>query len=98
MSEKWKEFKKEWKELEPSRKEEIVCFTVLILSATILMVMGATLFNDFGIKLQDDYKVALTGVFIFAFGALIFNYFYARSHSNRMDRIEDRIDKLEGKE
>ena len=94
----WNELKKEWKELEPSRRGEIVSFTVIILSATILMIMGATWFQNFGIKLQDDYKVALTGVFLFAFGALIFNYVYARSHSNRMDRIEDRIEKLEGKE
>ena len=94
----WKEFKKEWNELDPSRKGEIVSFIVLILSATILMIMGATWFHDFGIKLQDDYKVALTGVFLFAIGAFLFNYFYARSHSNRMYRIEDRIEKLGGKE
>ncbi len=98
MSEKWEEFKKEWKELEPSRKGEIVSFIVLILASTILMIMGATWFGDFGIKLQADYKVALTGVFLFAFGALLFNYFYARSHDNRMKRLEDRIEKLEGKE
>ena len=64
---------------------------------TILMIMGATWFGDFGVKLQADCKVALTGVFLFAFGALLFNYFYTRSQSNRMDRIEDRIEKLEGK-
>lgn len=98
MSEKWKEFKKELKELEPSRKAELVSFIVCMLASTILMIMGATWFRDFGIKLQDDYKVALTGVFLFAVGALLFNYFYTRSHCNRMNRLEDRIEKLEGKE
>lgn len=94
----WNELKKEWKELEPSRKGELVSFIGLMLASTILMIMGTIWFRDFGIKLQDDYKVALTGVFLFAVGALLFNYFYIRSHCNRMDRIEDRIEKLEGKE
>lgn len=98
MSEKWKEFKKEWKELEPSRKAEIVNYIVLISSATILMIMGLTWFRDFGLKLQGDYKVALSGLFLFALGAFLFNYLYTRSRSNRMDRLEDRIEKLEGKE
>ena len=94
----WKEFKEEWKKLEPARKNEIYCTIGAILCSTIIMIWGISLFHDYTLLLSEENRLANLGTFMFATGAYLFNYFGYRYHGNRIGRLEDRIEKLEGKD
>lgn len=94
----WKEFKEEWKKLEPARKSEICWFLIAMLCSMIIIIIGSKMFMEYVQQLPDDYKQAINGAFVFAAGTFLCTYVYTRSLSNRIFRLEDRIEKLEGKD
>lgn len=94
----WKEFKEEWKKLEPARKSEIYSYLTAMLCTMIVIIIGLKMFTECVKQLPDDYKQAINGVFMFAAGTFLFTYFYTRWMSNRISRLADRIEMLEGKD
>lgn len=94
----WKEFKEEWKKLEPARKCEMYWFLIAMLCTMIVILIGCKTYMGYAQQLPDDYKQAIGGVFVFAAGTFLCTYFYTKWMSNRMFRLEDRIEKLEGKD
>ena len=93
---KWKEFKEEWKKLDKKRKNEIVSHICGLLASTILIILGCTQMFDHLDVIPSDYRYAISGAFIASIGFFAFWSFSWEADRRKFDRIEDRIEKLEG--
>ena len=92
----WKEVKEEWKKLDKKRKCETVANICGTLAATILIILGCNQMCDYWDMIPSDHKYAIGGAFIASTGYFVFWWLCWKYDRGRFDRIEERIEKLEG--
>lgn len=87
---KWNEFKKEWQNLEKSRKTEVIQICGALLTSAGIMICGIILWGQYSKELLDDnLKLAFCGVMLFSMGHFLFSYIGRVMLRNEIRRLED---------
>ena len=95
---KWAEFKKEWNELDKKDKSQIIANIIGILASTVLIILGCVQLSEYVELIPDDHRLAIGGAFICSVGFWTFHIFSMKGHWRVIQNLDDRIEKLEGKE
>lgn len=93
---KWAEFKEAWRKASKTEKQDFIMGLVGVFGATALTLLGVCQFATYANALGDDYRYAIGGVFVTACGLWAMVLTYVINVHNRISKLKERIEKLEG--
>lgn len=94
----WKEFVQELKGLPTDEKIELVLYTCAILGSTVLIILGTKQTLEYIDQVSLEIKYAIGGVYIACMGVFCWMVTLWKSNCRSRDRLDKRIEKLEGKD